>query len=307
MARPSSPKPEHTSPHLSACVAPRRPRRRGTSAQHTRAGAIGVNLAMAVVAIACVIPVLWMVLIALRPVSARVSGLSVLSDPQFTLANFPAVAQAMPLWTSIANSLFTTSVGTITTLFFCSLAGYAFSKFRFRGREVLFYALLATMLLPEEIGVIPLFVIMRDLGLVNSLWSLIIPRAATAVGIFYMRQYIDTVPDELLEAARIDGCNSFSIYWRIILPVIQPALAVWASLTIIARWNDFFWPLVFLRSESKHTLMLSLSLLPVSEGLSTPWPVIMAGTAIAVVPMVVGYLIFQRFQQADLTEGAVKA
>lgn len=282
----------------------RNPRRHPV--HHTRTGGVVVNLAMVVVAIACLVPVVWMVLIALRPVTSRVSGLSVLTQPELTFANFPAVADAMPLWSSIGNSLFTTGVGTVTTLFFCSLAGYAFAKFHFRGRDVLFYVVLGTMLLPEEIGVIPLFVIMRDLELVNSLWSLIIPRAATAVGIFYMRQYIDSVPNELLEAARIDGCGSFGTYWRIVLPVIKPALAVWASLTIIARWNDFFWPLVFLRTESKHTLMLSLSLLPVSEGLSTPWPVIMAGTAIAVLPVIIAYFIFQKFQKADLTEGAVK-
>lgn len=283
------------------------PQRKGSGKIHgSKTERFVVNVAMAAAVIAALLPVLWMVLIALRPITERISGFSPVTDPATTWANFPAVADSMPLWSSFGNSVFTTAMGTLSTLFFCSIAGFAFAKFRFRGRELLFYIILVTMLVPEEIGVIPLFVIMRELSLVDSLWSLIIPRAATAVGIFYMRQYISTVPDEMIEAARLDGCSAFQIYWRIIIPVIKPALAVWATLTVIARWNDFFWPLIFLQSEGKHTLMLSISLLPVSDGLSTPWPVIMAGTTIAVVPIVILYLIFQRFQRADLTEGAVK-
>ena len=108
---------------------------------------------------------------------------------------------------------------------------------------------------------------MKKIGLINSLWSLIIPRIATAVGIFYMHQYIKDVPDELIEAAKIDGCGDFKIFLRIIIPVIKPALASWASVTLIARWNDFFWPLLYLRKQAKYTLMVTISLLPVSEGL----------------------------------------
>ncbi len=171
---------------------------------------------------------------------------------------------------------------------------------------MLFFFVIATMLVPPEVGAVPLFVIMKKLNLINSLWSLIIPRIATAVGIFYMNQYITDIPDELIEAAHIDGCSDFKIFTSIVIPVIKPALASWASVTLIARWNDFFWPLLYLRKQAKYTLMVSISLLPVSEGLSTPWPVILAGTTLVIIPIIVLYLLLQTFQKAGLTAGAVK-
>ena len=129
---------------------------------------------------------------------------------------------------------------------------------------------------------------------------------ATAIGIFYLRQYMLDVPDEILDSARIDGCSEFGIYRRIVVPVAKPALASWASITIIARWNDFFWPLLFLRASEKYTLMVSVSMLPVSEGLSTPWQVVLAGTSLVIVPSIILYLFVQLYQQADLVDGAVK-
>ena len=194
----------------------------------------------------------------------------------------------------------------VMSLFFCALAGFAFAKYRFPGREALFYFVIATMMITPEVGSVPLFIIMRKIGMINSLWSLIIPRIATAVGIFYMRQYIMDVPDEIVEAARIDGCSEFGIFARVVVPVIKPALASWASLTVIARWNDFFWPLLFLRKTSKYTLMVSVSMLPTSDGLSTPWQVVLAGTTLVIVPSILLYLVMQMFQKEGLTAGAVK-
>lgn len=212
----------------------------------------------------------------------------------------------IPVGLNTFNSVFTTLMGTATSLFFCSLAGFAFAKYKFPGRDFLFYFVIATMLVPPEVGAVPLFVIMKKIGLINSLWSLIVPRIATAVGIFYMHQYISDVPDELIEAARIDGCRDFGIFYRIILPIIKPALASWAAVTLIARWNDFFWPLLYLRKQAKYTLMVTISLLPVSEGLSTPWPVILAGTTLVIIPIIVLYLILQTFQKSGMMAGAVK-
>ena len=125
------------------------------------------------------------------------------------------------------------------------------------------------MLVPVEVGAVPLFIIMRKLNLVNSLWSLIVPRIATAIGIFYMNQYISDVPDELVEAAKIDGCNDFGIFMKVVVPIIKPALASWGAVTLISRWNDFFWPLLYLRKQANYTLIVTISLLPISEGLYT--------------------------------------
>lgn len=261
---------------------------------------------LTIISIICIFPVIWMIAISLKPVSEIVGGFNAIRLLHPTFENFVTIFGIVPFLKQLFNSLFVTIVGTVTTVFFCALAGYAFAKFQFPGRNILFFSVIATMLVPLEVGVVPLFSIMRDLGLINSLWSLIIPQAATAVGIFYMRQYISEVPDEIIQAAKIDGCSDFYIFIRIILPIIKPALGAWATLAIINRWNDFFWPLIFLRSQEKFTLMVSISLLPVSEGLSTPWPIIMAGTVLAVVPVIILYFIFQRFQVDGVTAGAVK-
>lgn len=267
---------------------------------------IALNIAMVLVAFVCIFPILWMCLIAVKPTTESLTGFHSIWVSQPTLDNFKRLFEMIPFGQNVLNSVFATVVGTITSLFFCALAGFAFSKYKFPGRDFLFYFVIATMLVPPEVGAVPLFVIMKKLNLINSLWSLIIPRIATAVGIFYMNQYIKDVPDELIEAARIDGCKDFSIFIRIILPVIKPALSSWAALTLVARWNDFFWPMLYLRKQAKYTLMVTISLLPVSEGLSTPWPVILAGTTLVIIPIVAAYLLLQTMQKAGSMAGAVK-
>lgn len=270
------------------------------------AGKTLIYAVMICIVAVCLFPVLWMCVISVKTVGESISGFNALRVEHFTLANYERLFQLIPLWQNLFNSLFTTVFGTLTTLFFCALAGFAFAKYRFPGREALFYFVIATMMITPEVGSIPLFIIMRKIGMINSLWSLIIPRIATAVGIFYMRQYIIEVPDEIVEAARIDGCREFGIFWRVVVPIIKPALASWASLTVIARWNDFFWPLLFLRKSTKYTLMVSVSMLPTSDGLSTPWQVVLAGTTLVIIPSILLYLAMQVFQREGLTAGAVK-
>lgn len=236
-----------------------------------------VYLLMAVIVVICLFPVVWSCIISIKSVGEKVSGFSALTISQPTLANYERLFELLPIWQHLGNSVFTSVMGTLTTLFFCSLAGFAFAKYRFPARNALFYFVVATMTIPAEVGSIPLFLIMRNLDLINNLWSLILPRLATAVGVFYLRQYMMEVPDEILEAARIDGCRDFGIFVRVVCPIVKPALASWASLTLIARWNDFFWPLLFLNKSSKYTLMVSVSMLPLSDGLATPWQVILSG------------------------------
>jgi multiple sugar transport system permease protein len=264
------------------------------------------HIFMIVVILICLFPVLWMCIISIKTVGERVSGFHALTITKPTLDNFKRLFELIPLWRNLFNSMFTTIIGTLTTLFFCALAGFAFAKYRFPGRNILFYFVIATMMISAEAGAIPLFIIMRKLNLINSLWSLIIPRIATAVGIFYLRQYILEVPDELIEASRIDGCHDFGIFWRVVVPIIKPALASWASITMIARWNDFFWPLLFLNKNNKYTLMVSVSMLPVSDGLATPWSVILAGTTLVIIPSMILYLAMQVFQKSGSFSGAVK-
>lgn len=261
---------------------------------------------MVIVVIVCLFPVLWMCTISIKTVGEKVSGFHALRVNHPTLNNFKRLFDLIPVWLHLYNSLFTSIIGTLTSLFFCSLAGFAFAKYRFPGRDALFLFVVSTMMLSIEAGAIPLFIIMRKIGLVNSLWSLIIPQIATAIGIFYLRQYMLEVPDELIDSAKIDGCHDFTIYWRIVVPIIKPALASWASLTLIGRWNDFFWPLLFLSKSNKFTLMVSVAMLPVSEGLATPWQVILAGTTLVILPSIFMYLLMQLLQRADNLAGAVK-
>ena len=277
-----------------------------SSVTKRRVWRISAYALMAVILLISVFPIVWMSIISFKPVGERISGFNALKIASPTLANYKRLFELIPIGQQIGNSIFTAVVGTITTLFFCSLAGFAFAKYKFPGREWLFYFVVATLTIPTEVGAIPTFLIMRQLNLINSLWSLILPRMTTAIGIFYLRQYIMEVPDEIIESARIDGCSDMSIYARIIVPIIKPALASWASLTLIARWNDFFWPLLFLNRNSKYTLMVSVSMLPLSDGLATPWQVILAGTTIVIIPSIIIYLIMQAFQQSGLTAGAVK-
>lgn len=265
-----------------------------------------VYAALCIAVFLSIFPIYWMIVASLKPVSETMAGFESLRIHHLTLENYQKVNAVVPMLNPVINSMFTMTMGTITSLLFCSLAGFAFAKFRFPGRDQLFMVVLLTLFIPQEVCVVPLYSVMRKLKLVNSLWSLIIPRAASALGIFYMRQYCMAIPNELIEASRIDGCSSLKMYTRVVAPVIKPAIASWAALTMISRWNDFFFPLIFLRSRSKYTLMVVISLLPVGEGLATPWPVILAGTTIAVLPIVILYFVLQKFQIADLMSGAVK-
>lgn len=268
---------------------------------------LGLNLLMSFFSLVALFPLLWVVLIAFQPTDQGVSF--VLSDiltKRPTLDNFIRVSELIPMWQNFCNSVVVSVVGTLLTLFFCSLAGYAFAKFRFPGRDGLFFLLLFTMIIPPEVCIVPLYVVMQKLHWINSMLSLIIPRAATAVGIFYMRQYIGQYPTEILEQARIDGCREFGIFCRVVVPSITPALASWGAISLIARWNDFLLPMVFLRNPQKQTLMVAISQLPVSDGLSTPWPVVMAGIAVATVPLLLAFLFLQKYDIADLMAGSTK-
>ena len=206
---------------------------------------------------------------------------------------------------ALGISVLVTGVGTVLGLFLTTTMGYVLSRpvFKLKG----FYTWVVFIPMIFNGGMLASYVINTNLlRLSDTVWSLILPRLATAVGVFYLRQYILEVPDDILDAARIDGCRDFGLFWKIVCPVIKPALASWASLTLIARWNDFFWPLLFLNKTPKFTLMVSVSMLPLSDGLATPWQVILAGTTLVIVPSVLLYLAMQTFQKAGALEGAIK-
>lgn len=278
----------------------------GTPGSRIKPSHVLVYLILAVWCLISIFPVLWMLGTSLKPIEEPIGGLNSMIPGRPTLDNFVRVAELLPLARNTLNSLIIATASTVLTVFLCALAGFAFAKYNFPGKNFLFYLLIGTMMIPPEAGIVPTFIIMRWLGWINTYWSLIIPRAATAIGIFYMRQYISSFPTEIMEQARLDGCSEFRIFWNMVLPVVSPALAAWATLAFIARWNDFMYPLLFMTSKMMYTLMVAIAKLPVSESLSTPWPVIMAGSVLAVFPLIVIYLVLQRFQVAGLQMGAVK-
>lgn len=219
--------------------------------------------------------------------------------------NLRILGERIPFWRNLGWSLYVALASTALTLLFCSMAGFAFAAYRFRFKGPLFALVMATLLIPTFMNMIPSFMIMDALGWIDQHRALIIPGAANAFGIFLMRQFIESsVPMELVEAARLDGCGEWTIYRRVVLPLIQPALGTLGLVTFIASWNNFMGPLVVLRSAEQYTLPLALRSL--QSPVNTEWGALMAGSAIATLPLLVLYFIFSRQLIAGLTTGAVK-
>lgn len=209
------------------------------------------------------------------------------------------------IWGTMINSLIVAGVYTLLVLFFCSLGGYGFAKFQFPGRDILFTLMLATMMIPGVLGIIPSFMLMRSLGWFDTWLPLIVPGVANAFGFFWMRQYIESsVPSDLMDASRIDGAHEFRIYWNIVLPIIKPALGALAILTFLNKWNEFFWPLLILKNTALYTIPVALASLQNLYGQEIG--VQMLGASIAIIPMMIVFFLSARQFMAGLTAGAVK-
>ncbi len=203
--------------------------------------------------------------------------------------------------------LSSTIIATIVTLFsllFNSMAGYAFAKLRFGGRDRMFGLLLAGLVIPAQVGMLPLFLMMRALHLVNTYWGVIIPSLATVFGVFLIRQFMLSVPQELLEAARIDGAGELRIYWSVVMPLARPILATLAIFTFMTTWNDFMWPLIVLTDQSRYTLPVSIASLVGEHAQDVE--LMMAGSVVTVLPVLILFLVLQRYYIAGLMVGSVK-
>lgn len=213
------------------------------------------------------------------------------AQPQFS--NYSELAQSIPIGRMYFNSLFTAGIIVSGVLLSSSLAGFAFAKYRFPGRETLFYLILATMMIPFFVTLIPVFFIVRQLGWIDTYQGLVAPGLTSAYGIFLMRQFMVTVPDELLDAARIDGASEPMIFWRIVVPLVKPALATLGTFTFIGAWNNFLWPLLALNSRELFTLPLGINSLRSLYADNTN--LLMAGAAVAVLPMLLLFIFLQRY------------
>lgn len=219
--------------------------------------------------------------------------------------NLDLLQERLPFWRNIGMSLYVAIMQTALTLFFCSLAGYAFATYEFRFKQPLFALVMASMIIPTFMGMIPTFMLMDMLGWLDHPRALYVPGAAGALGIFLMRQYIGSaIPKELIEAARIDGCGEFAIYWRIVLPLIGPAMGTLGLITFINSWNNFLTPLVVMRSVENYTIPLALRSMQAPN--NTEWGALMLGAAIAVVPLLILFFIASKRLIEGLTQGAVK-
>lgn len=221
------------------------------------------------------------------------------------VANFDILSGRIPFWRNLGWSVYVALASTFLTLLFCSMGGAAFALYEFRFKKQLFALVMATMLLPSFMSMIPSFMVMDALGWIDQPRALYVPGAASAFGIFLMRQsVISAIPRELIEAARMDGCGEFAIYWRIVLPLLKPALGTLGLATFIGSWNNFIGPLVVMRSPDMYTLPLALR--SMQSPVDTEWGALMAGSAIATLPLLVLFALASRQLIAGLTAGAVK-
>lgn len=220
--------------------------------------------------------------------------------------NLALLNSKIPFWRNLGWSLYVAIMSTVLTLFFCSMAGYAFALMKFRFKNYIFAMVLGTMLVPSFMNMIPSFMIMDLLGWIDEHRALYLPTAANAFGIFLMRQFaLSAVPPELLDAARIDGCSEFGIYWRIVLPLLKPALGTLGLITFISSWNNFMGPLIVMRSIENYTLPLALRTL--QSPVNTEWGALMAGSAIATLPLIILFVLSSKQLIAGMTAGAVKS
>ncbi|MEM8532939.1 MAG: carbohydrate ABC transporter permease [Chloroflexota bacterium] len=250
-------------------------------------------------------PMYWLFVTAVTPTQQTIKTPPDLLPVNASLENFIRLfGQARDYWRWFANSLIIGITVTLFHMFFDTLAGYAFAKKRFPGRNVLFWIMLSTLMIPAHVTLVPMYIVTRNLGLIDNILAVILPATASVFGIFLMRQYIQTLPSELEDAARIDGCSEPGVFWRIILPLSKPAIGALAIFTFVRHWNDFLWPLIVLQKSANYTLPVGVASL--QDEFSTDYGIIFAGAALAALPMIVFFLAFQRYFLEGVRMGAVK-
>jgi len=255
---------------------------------------LAIVLVLAIGALAMLLPFVWMLATSLsRSANVAMPRIPRLWPADPSLFNYQVAITNLPLPRFYLNSIIVATSATLGYLLFSSLAGYAFAKGRFVGKNALFILLLTTLMIPFEIRMLPLYSLMRTLHLNNTLLALIVPFVSGGFGTFLLRQYIISIPDDLVDAARMDGASEFAIYWRIILPLCGPALATLAVLSALWRWNDVLWPLLVLSDRKLYTVTLGLAVAGRSQGTFTG--VALANAALAILPIIGLYVLLQRY------------
>jgi multiple sugar transport system permease protein len=262
------------------------------------------HLALLPISLVMLLPLGWMLLTSIQTLAESRHFPPQLVPSGIHWRNYPDAWNSAPFGRFFANSLIVTFASVAGNLVFCSLAGYAFARLEFFAKNVLFVVLLGTLMVPFQVTMIPTFLIVKDLGMVNTLNALIAPNLCTPFGIFLLRQFFKTLPIELEEAARIDGCSRLGVLMRVVLPLSMPALATLGIVTFLWTWNDFLWPLIVISSTDQSTVQLGLASFQGAH--QTNWTLLMAGNVMALAPMLIVFVLAQRWFVQSLASTGVK-
>jgi alpha-1,4-digalacturonate transport system permease protein len=252
-----------------------------------------VWLVLVVGALVVAFPLYWMFATAVRPKKEIFGGGLDLMPSPFVWSNFSDAWNKLPWDQFYINSIAIVAIAVPVTVFINLLAGYTFAKYKFPGRDILFLLMISTLMIPIQVIMVPEFLIVAKLGWVNTWWGVLVPRAAEAFGLFMVRQFMVSIPDELIEAARLDGAGEFTIFRRVVLPLSWPVIAVLSIFTFMWRWNDFAWPLVVLQEQSAYTVPLGLNLM--QGQYFTDWTGLMSMSLLSIIPMMLVFIFFQRY------------
>lgn len=276
----------------------------GTGGRLRAAKSLALHLGLITLAALTLFPLFWMVSVSLMPADEANRFPPPLLPASPTLEHYHLLFARLDIARYVLNSTLVASAVTLLSLLLNSMAGYAFAKLRFAGRERLFRGLLASMVIPSQVAMLPLFLMLKQLGLVNSYGGIIVPGMASLFGIFLIRQYARSIPDSLLDAARIDGAGEFRIYRTLVLPLCKPILVTLAIFTFMGTWNDFMWPLIILTDNERYTLPVALANL-LGEHVQDA-ELMMAGAVLTVLPVILLFLLLQRYYIEGLVLGSVK-
>ncbi len=268
------------------------------------ASSLLLHLALAAGAFLTIVPFLWMVSASVMPQGEASGYPPSLVPSRVTLEHYRDIFARLNLGRALLNSAIVSVIATVLSVFFNSLAGYAFAKLRFPGRDRVFALLLAALVIPAQVAMLPLFLMLRALGLVNTYAGAILPLVAGIFGIFLVRQFALSIPDELLDAARVDGASEWRIYRSVVLPLLKPVLITVGVFTFVSAWNDFMWPLIVLTDASRYTLPVALAGLVGEHAQDTE--LMMAGSVLTIVPVLAVFLALQRYYIEGIMLGGVK-
>lgn len=256
-------------------------------------------------ALITIIPLYWMIIGSFQDSAATASFNPKFIPESWSLAPYERFFGKTHAFRWLFNSLLVSGILTITNVFLAALAGYAFAKLKFPGNKSVFWVLLSTMMIPSQVTLIPLYILIINVfSLGDTYTAIILPSLVTVGNIFLMKQYMSSLPTSLIHAARIDACSEFGIFYKIILPIAKPGLAVLAIFTFVAHWNEFFWPLLVTRSNEMRTIQVGLASFKFAE--STDFGAIMAGATIGALPMIILFFALQKYFLQGITVGAVK-